>query len=55
MTYEINRRAAIWVGALAACLTGVLMLRLGYDPALHAVTALAGFVVAVPLWIKGAA
>ncbi len=55
MNYGINRREAIWVGALAFCLAGVLMLRLGYHPALHAVATLAGFVVGAPLWIKGAA
>jgi hypothetical protein len=35
LNYGINRRAAIWVAALAFCLAGVLMLRLGYHPALH--------------------
>ncbi len=55
MNYGINRRAAIWVAALAFCLAGVLMLRLGYHPALHAVATLAAFVVGAPLWIKGAA
>ncbi len=55
MDYSIHRRAAIGVAALAFCLAGVLMLRLGYHPTLHAVATLAGFVVGAPLWINGAA
>jgi hypothetical protein len=55
MNYGIHRREAIWVAALAFCLAGVLMLRLGYNPALHAVATLAGFLVGAPLWIKAVA
>ncbi len=55
MNYGINRREAICVAALAFCLAGVLTLRLGYNPALHAVATLAGFLVGAPLWINGAA
>lgn len=55
MTYGINRLAAIEVAALAFCLAGVLLLQLGYDPALHAAATFAGFAVGAPLWIKGAA
>jgi hypothetical protein len=55
MTYGINWRGGIWMALLAFCVTGIFMLRLGYNPALHAAAALAGFAVAAPLWIKGAA
>jgi len=55
MSYGINRFAAFWVAALAFCLAGVLLLRFGYDPTLHAVATLAGFTVGAPLWIRGAA
>jgi hypothetical protein len=54
MTYGINYREGFWMAVLAFCVAGGLAIRLGYDPVLHAVSALAGFTVAAPLWIKGA-
>lgn len=55
MTYGINWLAAIEIALLAFCLSGVLLLRMGYDPVLHAAVTLAGFAVGAPLWIRGAA